>query len=201
MRRAIEAARTEDERVRIRFGAGDVLLQRLVGLRLVDEEQDRIGDDACERNEMGTGDLDGTDEQLVDLGVAGDPRVVRQQGVSVGLGRGGKLRAHLARGAGLGFDHDRLLEDRLHRAGQRPRHDVVEAAGRERVDDGDGMRGKSLLGKCRSRRECGRGGADDETTAIHALPPQIGMRPMTFNESTHMCSFRKTDVSFVLGSN
>src|SRR4029450_70879 len=96
--------------------------------------------------------------------------------------------ADLTRRTGLGFDHDRLLEDRLHRACQRPRPDVVEAAGRERVDDGDGMRGKGLLGKCWSRRECGRGGADDETTAIHALPPQIGMRPRTFNESTGMCS-------------
>ena len=91
--------------------------------------------------------------------------------VSVGLGGGDELRADLSGGAGLGLDHDRLLEDRLHGRGQRPRHQVVDAAGRKRVDDGDGMRGKSLLRECRSGRERGRGGPDDEATAIHVLPP------------------------------
>ena len=39
------------------------------------------------------------------------------------------------------------------------------------ADDGDGMRGKSLLRECRSGRERGRGGPDDEATAIHVLSP------------------------------
>jgi hypothetical protein len=99
---------------------------------------------------------------------------MRQQRISVGLGGGGDLRADLPGGTGLGFDHDRLLEDRFHGRGQRPRHDVVEASGRKRVDDGDRTRGKSLLRECASGRERGRGGSDDETTAVHVVPPGTG---------------------------
>ena len=76
-------------------------------------------------------------EQLVDLGVAGKPVVVREQRVAVRLGGGGDLRADRAGGAGLGLDHDRLLEHRFERRGDRPRDEIVGAAGRERVDDGD----------------------------------------------------------------
>ena len=123
----------------IRLGAVDELLQRLVGLLVIDQQQDRIRDQARQRDEVGAGDFDRTAEQLVDLGVTGDAGVVRQQGVAVRLGGGGELRADLSGGAGLGLDHDRLLEDRLHGRGQRPRHDIVEPAGRKRIDDGDRM--------------------------------------------------------------
>ena len=103
------------------------------------------------------------------------PTLCDSRRVAVGLGGGGDLRADLSGGAGLGVDHDRLLEDRLQGGGQRPRHDVVEPAGRKRVDDGDGTRGISLLRECRSGRERGRGGSDDETTTIHALLLWTGM--------------------------
>src|SRR5262249_44362359 len=175
MGRAVKPARTEDERVRMRLGSGDELAQRLVGLLVVDEKQDRLRNQACERNEVGAGDLGRTAKQLVDLGVTGDPGVVRQQRIAVGLGGGDELGADLPRGAGLGLDHDRLLEDRLHGRGQRPRHDIVGAAGRKRVDDGDRMRGKSLLRECRSGRERARGGSDEETTAVHGLSSRIGI--------------------------
>ena len=79
-------------------------------------------------------------------------------------------------GAGLGLDHDRLLENRLHGRGQRPRHDIVGAAGRKRVDDGDRAQtsqdtdpacgnglvssgGANLPALCRPRRACGRSAA------------------------------------------
>ena len=113
MARAVEPARAEDQRVRIGLGAVDELLERLVGLLVIDQQQDQIRDQARDRNEVGAGGLGRTAEQLVDLGVAGDAGVVRQQGVSVGLGGGGDLRADLSGGAGLGLDQDRLLEDRL----------------------------------------------------------------------------------------
>ena len=70
-------------------------------------------------------------EQLVDLGEAGDRDDVNQQRVAVGLGGGGELGAHLAGGAGLGLDHDRLLEERLQHRRERPGDDVGGAAGRE----------------------------------------------------------------------
>src|SRR5262249_62360782 len=57
---------------------------------------------------------------------------------------------------------------------QRPRHDIVGDAGRKRVDDGDRMRGKSFLRECRCGRERARGGGDEETTAVHALPFEAG---------------------------
>src|SRR6185312_14553519 len=77
-----------------------------------------------------------------------------------------ELRADLAARAGLGLDHDRLFQNRLHRAGDRPRDDVVGAARWKRVDDRDRMRGKLLLRKSGTGGEC-CGRAEDETAAIH----------------------------------
>src|SRR5262249_17654531 len=55
-----------------------------------------------------------------------------------------------------------------------PGHDIVGAAGQKRVDDGDRVRGKRLLRECRCGRERARGGGDEETTAVHALPFRNG---------------------------
>src|SRR5882762_3162199 len=102
----------------MRVGAVDELLERLVRLLVIDQEQDWIRDQTRERNEIGAGGFDRTAEQFVNLGVSGDPGVVRQQSVSVRLGGGYDLRADLSGGTGLGFNHDWLLEDRLHGRGQ-----------------------------------------------------------------------------------
>ena len=115
MRGAVEAARREHQR-RVRlFGRVEELLERLVGLFGIHQEQHRIGDEPRQRDEVGTVGFHRAAEQLVDFGVTGDAGVVRQQRIAVGLGRSDNLRADLTGGAGLGFDHDRLLEDRLHR--------------------------------------------------------------------------------------
>jgi hypothetical protein len=145
MGRAIEAAGTVDDLPRALLGVGDELFERLVGLLIVDQEEDRIGRQPRQRNEVGAGGLGLPAEQVVNFGVAGESIVVREQGVAVRLGAGGKLRADRAGGAGLGFDHDRLLEDGFERGRDRPGDQIVGAAGRERVDDGHGARGKRLL--------------------------------------------------------
>src|SRR5215468_5221109 len=158
----------------MRLGSRDELAERLGRLLVVDEEQDRLRNQAREWNKVGAGNLGRTAKELVDLGVTGDPGVVRQQRVAVGLGGGDELGADLPGGAGLGLDHHRLLEDRLHGRGQRPRHDIVGAARRKRVDDGDRVRRKSLLREYWCGRERARGGPDEETTAVHALKFQRG---------------------------
>src|ERR1700730_6900057 len=71
----------------------------------------------------------------------------------------------------MALDHDRLLHDRLHGCGQGSGHDVVDATGRKRVDDGDGMRGKSRLREQRCGRKRNRGGPDDEMTPRDFAPP------------------------------
>src|SRR4029077_6164076 len=97
--RAIEPARTEHERVRMRLGSRDELAQRLVRLLVVDEEQDRVRNQAREWNEVGAGNLGWTAKQLVDLGVTGDPGVVRQQRIAIRLGGGDELGTDLSGGA------------------------------------------------------------------------------------------------------
>ena len=158
----------------MRLGAGNELLQRFVGLLVVYEQQHWIGHQARERNEVGAGDLGGAAEQFVDLGVAGNPCVVREQGIAVGLGGGDELGADLARRAGLGLHHDRLLQDRLHCGRERPRCDVIGAAGRKRIDDADRVRGKNLLRECPCGCERSGGGADHEIPTVHVLPSQSG---------------------------
>src|SRR5262249_11909404 len=102
--RTIEPARAEDESVGMCLGAVDELLQRPIRLLVVDEEQNRIRDDARERDEVGAAGLDRTAEQSVDLGVTGDAGIVRQQRVTVRLGGGHYLRADLSRRPRLGLD-------------------------------------------------------------------------------------------------
>jgi hypothetical protein len=142
---AVKAARAEQDRVGTLPGVIDEVLHGLVRLLVVDQQRDRIGHDARERDEVGARGLGRTVEQLIHLGVTGDAGVVRQQRVAVRLGAGSDLRADLAGGAGLGLDHHRLLQQRLHGGRERPRHDVVGAARRKRIDDGDRVRWVGVL--------------------------------------------------------
>src|SRR5665647_2428864 len=172
--RAVETAGAVDDRFGPLLGVVEEVLERLVGLLFVDHQQDRVGGEAGERNEIGTRGFRLPSEQLVDFGVTGDAVVVRQDRITIRLGVGGDLRADLTAGAGLGFDHDRLLEDRFELRRDRPGYGVVCAAGRKRDQDGNGMRGKSILRESRPGREGsgGSGGADDETAAIHLILPE-----------------------------
>ena len=117
------------------LGVVDQFLQRLVGLLVVDHEHHRPSLKRAIGMKSARVNLGCAAEQLVDLGEARDRGDVREQRVAVGLGVGGELRADRAGGAGLGLDHDRLLEDRLEHGGKRPADHVDGAAGRERIDD------------------------------------------------------------------
>ena len=152
--------------------------RRLVGLLVVDQEQDRIGDQSRQRNEIGAGGLRLPAEQLVDLFVAGNSVIVRKQRIAVRLGIGADLRPDLSAGTGFGFDHHRLFDDRLQRGCERPRHEIVDATWRKRVDDGDGVRGKGVLREGRPHRDCAcrSGRADDETAPIHVVLPDYDRR-------------------------
>ena len=178
MRGAVEPARAEYDRVGMRLGGVDELFQRLVGLLVVDQEQHRVGDEARQRDEIRALGLHRAAEQLVDLGVAGNAGVVGQQRVAVRLGGGDHLRADLTGRAGLGLDHHRLLEDRLHERGQRPRHDLVDAAGWEGVDDGDRVRGIGLVGECGPR-------------SVAAAVPMMKLR-RSMSSSLFFRSFRRS---------
>ncbi len=172
VQRAIKSGRTEDDFVRPLLGVVDEVLQRLVGLLVVDQEHARVGDEARDRDEIGAGEFQRAAEQLVDFGEAGDRGDVQEQRVAVGLGAGGDLRADRAGGAGLGFDHARLLDHRLHDRRERPADDVGCAAGRERIDEGDGVRRIRLLRRCGpcDKPGCRRGAADDEAASVHLAP-------------------------------
>jgi hypothetical protein len=86
-----------------------------IGLLIVDEHQDRVGDQASQRDEIGAGRFSLSPEQLVDFFVAGDSVVMRQQGIAVRLCTGGNLCADLASGACLGLNDHWLFDDRLKR--------------------------------------------------------------------------------------
>src|SRR4029077_1091305 len=77
-------------------------------------------------------------------------------------------------------------------------HDVIDATGRKRVDDGDGMRGKSSLREQRCGRKRSRGGPDDETTAIHVVPP-CGIAP-TISFKTEPAARQVSDAKLGAGA-
>ena len=85
--------------------------------------------------------------------------------------RFGRRPVILLSNAGLGLDYDRLFDDRFERRSEGPRHDVVNAAGRKRVQYRDCVRGVSILREHRTGGDK-RSRADDETTAIHRIPPE-----------------------------
>ena len=159
--------------VRPLLGVVDQLLERLVGLLVVDDQHHRAFGEARDRDEVGARELGRAAEQLVDLGETRDRDDVHEQRVAVGLGGGGELGADLAGGAGLGLDHHRLLEERLEHGGERPADHVGGAARRKRIDERDRARGIGLLRqrrrRCERRGGCGR--ADDESASVHAYPP------------------------------
>ena len=167
--RAVESRRAEDDLVGTLLGVFDEFLQRLVRLLIVADEDAGIGDVARERNEIRIGELRLPAEQPVNLGKAGDRGQMGQQRVAVRLGVGGDLSAHLPGRARLGVDHDRLLHHRLEDCRQRAHDDVDRAAGRKRVDHGDGACGIGVLreGGPEGGRRSGR--ADDEAASIHAF--------------------------------
>ncbi len=176
MQGAIEARRAEDDLVRTCLGVVDEFLERLPGLLVVDHEHARICHEARERDEVRIGEFRLAPKQPVDLGEAADRGDVGEERIAVRLGVGGDLRPDLAGCARLRVDHHRLLHDRLEHGGKGPRHHVGGAAGRKRVDDGDGA---GRIGVLRERRARGgryhrtdKGGrADDEAASVHAIPP------------------------------
>ena len=79
-----------------------------------------------------------------------------QEGVAVGCGLGDAIGAVHAAGAADIFDDDRLAQNLTHALREQPRHHVVGAAGRERVDHGERV-GRPFLGFGAARgRERGR---------------------------------------------
>jgi hypothetical protein len=144
---------------------------------IVNDQQDRIGHESCQRNEIGPGGLRRPTKQLIHFSVTGKSVVMGEERVAVRSGAGGELRADLPRGTGFGLDHDRLLYDRFKCRSQRPRHEIVGTTGRKRVDDGDCTRRKSLLCvRGDDRERCGRCCcADDEITPVH-VPTPVSLR-------------------------
>ena len=157
MQRAVESRGREDQLLGPFRGVLGEFLQGLVGLLVVDQEHAGIGDETRDRNEVGAGEFRLPPEQLVDLGEARDRDDVEQQRVAVGLGGGGELRSDRAGGARLGLDHHRLLEDRLEHRRVGTAHHVGRAAGREGIDQGDGVRRVGVLRVRRTAGECGGG--------------------------------------------
>ena len=173
MQRAVKPGRTEHDLVRPLLGVVDQVLQRLVGCLIVDHEHHRAFGEACDRDEVGAGELGLAIEQLVHLGKSGDRNDVHEQRVAIGLGVGGKLRADCAGRAGLGVDHHRLLDDRLERRGEWPADHVGGAARRKRIDQCDRARRIGILRECGSSGEGRRGRAGDELASVHVVLPQM----------------------------
>ena len=171
VRGAVEARRAEDQLVGIGLGILHQLLERLVGQLGVDDHHDRIGDDARERDEIGIGELRLAAEQLVHRGEAGDRDQMRQQGIPVRLCRHDELRTDRACRTGLVLENERLLEHRLQRGVERPSYGVADAAGRKRIDDGDGTRWVDILRADASRplSTCHYACADEEAASVHGV--------------------------------
>jgi hypothetical protein len=98
---------------------------------------------------------------------------VSEQRVAIGFRGRRNLCTDLAGCARLGLDHDRLLEQRLDRGGERPSDHVDSATWWERVDDRNRVRRVSVLRKARANGErCGCGGATgDKMASVHVIPP------------------------------
>ena len=186
MQGSVEAGGAEDDLVRALLGVVDELLQRLVGLLVVDDQHHRSFGEARDRYEVGARELRLPAEQLVDLGEARDRYDVDEERVAVGICGGGELRADLARRAGLGLDHHRLLEQRLQHGREGTRDHVGGAARREWIDDGNGARRIGLLGECRTRQERRRRDrrSDDKASPVYKSFRAIA-RKSEFQNATH----------------
>ena len=80
------------------------------------------------------------------------------QGVAVGLGLRGHLRADHGGGAGAGFDDDRLAPALGHLLPEHARQDIGRSAGRERHDDLDRLFGILVGGRLGGSAGCGESG-------------------------------------------
>ena len=97
-----------------------------------------------------------------------------EQRMAVGLGLRREIGADVAAGAGLLLDDDRLAPFRLQLVGGDARQHVVDAAGRERHDELDGLAGKAAL-------RAGRGGSASRAAAstMPGAASRCFMRPST----------------------
>jgi len=96
-----------------------------------------------------------------------------EQRVTVGFSGRGDLTTNLAGCPRFCFDHTRLLENGLEHRNQRPANHVGSTTRREWIDEGNGVRGVSVLREGRPQAECrrGRGATGNEMTSIHVSPP------------------------------
>ncbi len=176
MQGAVESRGGEDQLIGPFLGVLGEFLQGLVGLLVVDQQHARIGNEPGDRNEVGAGEFGLPPEQLVDLRESRDRDDVQQQRVAVGLGGGGELRPDRAGRARLGLDHHRLLEDRLEHRRVGAAHHVSRAAGREGVDQRDGVRRVGVLRRRRAAGERSGGRADHEVASVHGCLPVVSPR-------------------------
>jgi hypothetical protein len=169
VQRAIEAGGAEHDLVRPLLGVVDEVLERLVRRLVVDDERHRTFGKTRDRDEIRARELGRPSEQLVHALEAGNRNNVDEQRVAVGLRVGGELRADLACGAGLGFDHDRLLDQRLQHGSERAADHIGGAARREWVDQRDRTGRVGFLGVGGTAGESGRGRPGHELASVHHL--------------------------------
>src|SRR5262245_42076141 len=95
---AVKSTRAVNDRFGPLFGIVDEVLQRLIGLLIIDKHQHRIGNQSGQWDEIGTGGFRLPPEKLVDLFIAGESVVVRQQRIAIRLCISGNLSANLTSG-------------------------------------------------------------------------------------------------------
>jgi hypothetical protein len=134
MQRAVETRRRKDNAVWALLGVLDQLFQVLIGLLVVDDQHHRTIGEARNRDKIGAREFGLAPEQLVHGCKAGKRWQVGDQGITVRLCTGRELRAHRACSSGFGFDHERLLQQRLHNGRKRTRDNIDGAARRKRID-------------------------------------------------------------------
>ncbi len=175
MQRAVKARRREDDLVGTFLGVVDQVLQRLLGLLVVDDQH---------ASGSATSRAIGMKSARVNFGwrsnslsTCSKPEIETmcdQDRVAVRLGDGGRLARRPGRRRRLWYRRCTgcLMigsSSRRHRAADH----VGSAAGRKRVDEGDGARRIGFLRKSRARCESSSGGsaAHDEVASIHEILP------------------------------
>jgi hypothetical protein len=168
MQRAVETRRRKDDAVGALLGVGDQFLQILVGLLVVDHQHHRTFGETRNRDKVGAREFGLAPEQLVDGCKAGNRRQVGDQGITIRLCTGSELRAHGSCSPGFGFDHQRLLQQRLHNGPKRTSDNIDGATRREWIDQRHRPRRIYVLSSRRSggKRCSGGSRADDETAPV-----------------------------------
>jgi hypothetical protein len=138
----------------------------------------RQGRTRCEGD---SGGIDEADGGKILLGVESAIRIKRharrqrvlmqQDSVAVGLGTGGLGRGDHAAGAAKILDHDRLAQRFLHRFLDDPRGRIVDAAGRERHQHGDGAVRIGLRQSAPCQDTRGENRRRERAHKIHDTPP------------------------------